>query len=777
MSSHQKRKQSHSEDSISDQACTRCRERKIRCSRELPQCNNCEQDDSVTCIYQNPTKRVNHLKSLFDSVNGVKERLINIESHLGRLSNNIAQNTDQDNSCSNSSTRQASRGGSFDGEDDEDCPASPSPYSDDYADFHVFYNQTDRIDYYHGPLSLFVLCKQFRSCAVSANDAECNTPLQDMLQNLCERAGVVEPFPPFGSQPVINLLPKQQLTTIIGHFFQHVDCAADIFVKSNLLAQVERIYSHNPEPGDDVWAICFQAITVLVWGMEISAQSGNGLFGDFARSFLPSRAALVNSRLLTTPRLINVQTLILLSVAAQQFDPPGWAELIFTNACGLARTMGLHQTQIFPDETNTYDTLERAKVVQSLYVRDKSLCTTRGSVSWLPTHDCNIAPQISAAIERHVPYSDTLQLAMIQDDVYRLTHTASFRTSKSRKSQASKLLRSIERQLEQYTQTFGILDCQASSYNPRRSMLTLEFLATRILALQHGSGQKHAEQLRSDARASCLLLLIANGVQDPQIVDNFNALACQKTATLNRDEKLSTIEANTVSFASVLDAFSLPAFFILLKGLLRSSDNDHGSNSDLDLLRRVSACYINSTERMQSNSYHRKVAWTFEQLLIIINLIKHPEQYQPVSMASTASMSDMIMSLNTQTEDFFKISPSGSIGDGSIFSFSPQPAASTPFSWDIGSSLPSSLGPYTPFGSANSADASDAGISDLLNQLRQSGANGSPEQAMTWPELAPELPRKRLRTHEEPSISTEKNGSIHMTFNPQGKKFSSTNVV
>ncbi|KAF7888924.1 hypothetical protein EAF00_009224 [Botryotinia globosa] len=175
MSSHQKRKQIHSEDSVSDQACTRRRECKICCSRELPQCNNCEQDDSVTCIYQNPTKRVNHLKSLFDSVNGVIERLINTESHLGRLSNNIAQNTDQDNSCCNSSTRQVSRGGSFDGEDDEDCPSSPSPYSDDYADFHVFYNQADRIDYYHGPLSLLVLCKQFRSCVVSANDAECNT--------------------------------------------------------------------------------------------------------------------------------------------------------------------------------------------------------------------------------------------------------------------------------------------------------------------------------------------------------------------------------------------------------------------------------------------------------------------------------------------------------------------------------------------------------------------------------------------------------------------------
>ena len=425
--------------------------------------------------------------------------------------------------------------------------------------------------------------------------------------------------------------------------------------------------------------------------------------------------------------------------------------------------MGLHQTQLFPHETSSYETLERAKVVQSLYVRDKSLCTTRGSVSWLPTHDCNIAPQLSAAIERQVLYSDTLQMAMIQDDVYRLTHTASFRTSRPSKSQNAKLLRSIEHQLDQYTRTFRIFNCQASSYNSRRAMLTLEFLTTRVFALQHGSKKRHAEQVRSDARASCLLLLIAHGVQDREVIDAFNALTCQRTARSDRDENLSAIKASTVSFASVLDAFSLSAFFILLKDFLRSSENDNGFNADLDLLRRVSTCYTNSTERMQSNSYHRKVAWTFEQLLKTSDLIKNPEQHQPASVAPTTSMSQMILSLNTQTDDHFNISPSRPTGDISSFSFSSQPTASTPFSWDIGSSFPSSLGPCTPFGSANSADASETGISDMLDQLRQGGPNSSPGRSMSWPVVALESPttRKRLRTHEESEIPIEQNRAIY----------------
>ncbi|CAO2648115.1 Nn.00g090370.m01.CDS01 [Neocucurbitaria sp. VM-36] len=749
MSGYQKKNRNQSEDSISDQACTRCRDRKIRCGRELPQCNNCERDDSVTCLYQNPTKRVNHLKSLFDSVDGVKERLINIESHLSRLAVSIEQNMDHNNSCAASSTLQASVAGNLYVEDVEDRPASPGPYSDECTDLHVFRNRVDMVDYYHGPLSLFTLCKQFQSYAPSIRNAESGASLGDMLQNLCDRAGVVEPFPPFGGQSVVSLLPKHQVITVIGHFLQHADCATDIFVKSNLLAHVERIYSRPTEPGDDVWAICFQAITVLVWGMEISAQGGNGLFGDFAHLFLPSRAALVNSRLLTTPKLVNIQTLILLSIAAQQFDPPGWAELIFANACGLARTMGLHHAQLFPHETSTYENIERAKVVQSLYVRDKSLCTTRGSVSWLPTHDCNIGSQLSTAIELQAPYHDILQRAMIQDEIYRLTHAASFRTSGTSKSQTAKELRYIEHQLVRYTQTFGLFNCEASSYNSRLALLTMEFLNTRILALQLGSEQRHAEQLRSDARASCLLLLIAHGVQDREVLDEYDTLTCQNT-TGHQDETSSTIKASTGSFASVLDAFSLPAFFILLKDGLLSSENDDRSNADLELLRRVCTCYIDSTEPMQSNSYHRRVAWTFEQLLTISDLIKNPEYHHDEFVAPTP-LSQLILSLSTQTNNHSTFSRASSIGGEPSFSFLSQPTASTPFPWYTAASNPSSLELYTPFSSANSADASETGISNVPDQLRQGGSNSSPERSMSWHEITPEshTTRKRLRTDEE----------------------------
>jgi hypothetical protein len=46
-----------------DVACSRCRERKTKCSREKPACESCR-SDNIECDYSVPEKRVNHTKLL-----------------------------------------------------------------------------------------------------------------------------------------------------------------------------------------------------------------------------------------------------------------------------------------------------------------------------------------------------------------------------------------------------------------------------------------------------------------------------------------------------------------------------------------------------------------------------------------------------------------------------------------------------------------------------------------------------------------------------------------
>jgi hypothetical protein len=254
-----------------------------------------------------------------------------IESHLNRLSDIMSRGMIEDASSvvpSRLSSRSASKDdddggneGDGDGDDDDISSGATSPLTADLADVQVFHNHADMVERCHGPSSLFVLCNHFRLRALAANGAEDHNnnnnhsaALQDMLQNLCQIAGSTEPFPSYSDQTAIKLLPKQHAMTAVEHFIQHVDCTTDLFVPGNLRAQLDRVYeSAAPaKPGDDVWMICFKVITLLVLGMEISTQAPTVLVGDFARSLLPSRASLVNSRLLTTPRLINVQTLVLL---------------------------------------------------------------------------------------------------------------------------------------------------------------------------------------------------------------------------------------------------------------------------------------------------------------------------------------------------------------------------------------------------------------------------------------------------------------------------------
>lgn len=240
-----------------------------------------------------------------------------IESQLSRLSSTIVPAVDFEDASSagQTSTGRQSPDDDEDGEQDEerDTPLENNSFlTDDLTHLHIFRSPVDMVDRYHGLSSPFTLCNNLRTRILATPDAPESVSLRDILGSLCEIAGATEPFPSYNDEPSIKLPPKQQVITAVGLFFQHVDCMTDLFVQSNLLANVQRVYSQPPEPGDDAWAASLKAIMILVLGVEISTQADNALFGDLARSLLPNRAALVSSRLLTTPRLINVQTLILL---------------------------------------------------------------------------------------------------------------------------------------------------------------------------------------------------------------------------------------------------------------------------------------------------------------------------------------------------------------------------------------------------------------------------------------------------------------------------------
>ncbi|GKZ96851.1 hypothetical protein AnigIFM59636_011369 [Aspergillus niger] len=607
-----KHKQNRAENAMPDLACTRCRERKIRCGRERPHCRNCQREGGLICVYRIPAKRVNHLKLLCASIDRLQDRLTSIEAHLSRLHGPGLRipvfEEEHQSSQSKALIEGVSATSSCDDTDDEEEHKEGA--SRIFAPKHS--------EYYFGHPSVAALCENLKrrvQLVPYATEAIWR-PLCDMLHHLCEITSVSEPIPSYSDRLVVPLLPRHQATAAMDWFLQHQDCQTDVFVPDNLRANLQRVHSqHQPQSDDAAWGICFQTITLLA---RIKSKATHGLLGNFTHSFVPSRAVLACPGLLNTPRLINVQALLLLSVAAQALDHSGSAELIFAHACTLARIVGLQCSQV-PDQGDIVE-IERAKVLRALYIRDRSLYTLRGSVLWMPYDDYDIVTQLRAAVDKLEKHSNRLRLAIMQEDIYRLAQMSSM-SGKAHDNQG--LLMHSEKQLDEYARTLYLFHGQNTplEFPGSHAIETMEFLATRIMAFQHGQELYHSRQIEKDARLSCLLLLIAHGDQNPAVLYCFNEMIAGEGTNPKSNDQFHCFP--NVSFMSVYDAFSVPAFFIVLQNLLmsRSRETPAGMISDLDLLRRVSACYTDHASQMPTNSYHSKIAWIFLQLMSLVRVV------------------------------------------------------------------------------------------------------------------------------------------------------------
>ncbi|XRM47069.1 hypothetical protein ABZX51_010072 [Aspergillus tubingensis] len=301
-----KHKKNRGEDAMPDLACTRCRERKIRCGRERPHCRNCEREGGVICLYRIPAKRVNHLKLLCGSIERLQDRLTIIESHLSRLQGLGPRTPGFEEDHESSQTRTLLEG------------VSATSSCVDIDDEEEHKEEVSRIlapkqsDYYFGRSCVAALCENLkvRVQSVPHPTGPIWRPLCEMLQHLCDITKVSEPIPSYSDRLVVPLLPRQQATAAIDRFLQNLDCQTDVFVPDNLRANLQRLHSqHQPQPDDAAWGICFQTITLLA---RVTSQATQGLLENFVHSFVPSRAVVVCPGLLNTPRLINVQALLLL---------------------------------------------------------------------------------------------------------------------------------------------------------------------------------------------------------------------------------------------------------------------------------------------------------------------------------------------------------------------------------------------------------------------------------------------------------------------------------
>ncbi|KAH7150526.1 hypothetical protein B0J13DRAFT_606162 [Dactylonectria estremocensis] len=503
--------------STHDLACAHCRARKIRCGRERPQCESCKRD-GVDCRYSSPGKRINHVKLLCQNFEALEDQLNTIQGDLSALTSLV-----KGGGGAGPPLPLPGDDGLRDGFADEDASTGAR------RDRHVVRSEVYAIDRYHGPCSLFALCKEFHDDAVvqaqdpdtpsssNTNDANSMT-IRLLVEQMCADANREEHMDIPSEHSGICLPPRQFLNIVVGQFFKGADYATDLFVRSSFQAQLDRVYACPLDPMDEAWAVCFNIIVLLAIGKDQTTQNNS----PFVQPFLQTLKMTVNNpRVFLAPRLINVQALALLSHIAEQYSPPGFAEVVFAQACLLARTMGLHQPRASSMGLATEEILEKQKVFRSLYIRDKSFAICRGSLSWLPTFDSSIAAPSNQASREETKYSPRVELARIQDEIYRHFHAAEAPSLSA--SKQAHLLSMLEQKLDHWAATHQVVKKATSSIE--RANLTLSFFATRLCICRSSDEPRLARLALKDAKASCVLFLVATTSHpDPQLVETLDHL-------------------------------------------------------------------------------------------------------------------------------------------------------------------------------------------------------------------------------------------------------------
>jgi hypothetical protein len=356
--------------------------------------------------------------------------------------------------------------------------------------------------------------------------------------------------------------------------------------------------------------------------------------------------------------------------------------------------MGLHQRHALSDGVSPEEAQERFKVFRSLYLRDKSFSISRGSICWLPSFDCSLSSELGQVDFTDSSCAARIQLAKLQEDIYRLFHSAESQRQSSAKHKSA--LARIEQDLERWTNEHDLFSSPCAG--GRDADLQLEFLAARISAFRGSSEPSHIRRALNDARASCLLLLISSGKHDQSISQRTETIPNSKnpskpvarttSSRSNKRKSSNNDSSNTarenegelvpILFHSLLDTFSVPAFFLLVKNVLwpASGSDESQTEEDINLLQKACACYKELDSRVQANNHTRKVGRAFERLLEVINLIKNPAQLQ-ISPLTTRPSSKAHTPPNTQS--LFG-GPSG------LSDFPDLPASSAypmpPMSWD-----------------------------------------------------------------------------------------------
>ncbi|KAJ6054493.1 hypothetical protein N7444_003591 [Penicillium canescens] len=425
-------------------ACDECRVRKVKCNKEYPKCSSCRKSN-LPCGFSNKGKRVNHTKRLINDVELLGSRLGKIEDALTRcLSAVEASSSIHGHSTQTASPKYLSTYGQMDLSEDFDMSPEHLDGSSDDSQSNRYYLFVGEHGYerFYGPSSMFSLyaeaqtaCSRLMSSLSGYDGDKSLQPpvsvvtgrLQDatnLFQTMSkESPSVVEPdlgdFVP-------SIPPRVLMEVFLETYLTDLSPLLPIFDHRSILAAMQEQYASDTESPDLAWITSFNHILLQTLAAKLNASRKSGLLGCgtlenglISNLLQNAKRCCNNFEKLLKPRVANVQALLSLALIALKYFSFTTFEALFSQACQLSKSIGLHHNISRAGPTNEYLETERQNLFWSLFIVDKHASLIAGKPCLLPSYDCSVP---LPTVDNH--FTARVHLAHIQEDLYRNLYSA-----------------------------------------------------------------------------------------------------------------------------------------------------------------------------------------------------------------------------------------------------------------------------------------------------------------------------------------------------------------
>ncbi|OCL12672.1 hypothetical protein AOQ84DRAFT_311826 [Glonium stellatum] len=641
--------------SLHEPACDQCRIRKVRCNREHPKCSNCKKA-KVPCGFSSRGKRVNHTKQLVNDVEVLGKRLDKIEGAMMRCLSAVEKlsassfpqaNPTPPSDIDNGKTPLTDTETDFgSGERGVDSSAT-SPALEQRKHHRVVDGGFERFYGYGSMYSLYAEANAKSKKLINSPDNSPNTDQDsdfDSPHGSQKSAGTscgtfVEPglkakiqaasdlLQNFGKETYTStcddgvplaLPPRSILEIFLETYLTDLNPVFPIFDKRDLLVAISEQYSPNT-PMDPAWAACFNNIILETLTAKAGADCKPGsalrntMDDGLLMSFLMNaQRCYVNFDKLLKPRLVNVQALLSMALIALKYYRYAIFEIIFSQACEIAKIIGLHQQAHQTSRGDATDT-QRRNVFWALFIIDKQQSLISGKNCHLHNFDCDVPlPDAIPEAPLNNIFIGSIKLACIQEDIYRSLYSAESKRISS--TQLQNRVDNLMRRLRHWSSENG----QLLQNNNRRSELIFCFALEQQYAFRVFHILIQRRSTGGDSRLQ-------------RVRSSREALGIVKSLCEVRNTAVGHLILERLFLF-----YPLIAFLELYMNTVESFSPDY--SADVDLMTFVVEAADYQASRSSTTSYSAKVRAATTLCTSIAQSVKHSKESSPSKPGTPAGV-------------------------------------------------------------------------------------------------------------------------------------------